>query len=429
VKLAVLATLVAATGLASAQPRRYPSTPTDTDDELQRKSKLWEAATNPQRSPYDALIAEAQQLLEDRTAESARDAIGKLDAAIALMVGESIAYRLRAEAALTLKDWPRCARDFAAAFDRLKRTDVELKSSADLRRRIGICLARSGKLAEAEVTLAEATASGLGTGELWMRLGEVRMAMGKLEEAIGALESALDYGDVATTLVRWLLSAAYDRARKPAQAVEAANRALAVDPDLAMLRANQVPLLGSGELEYLVGLASSLRDPPRSEMALMYFRRYLAIAPDSAWRRRAEDHVRELKLAELPEGIEKSSGNAPLDLAAARGVVRKVMPAMRQCLQKFPAIMLRVEVTRVGPRSAPSTPPTASAPRRPPRLYLPPEGVTILPHMVADDQTSKLDIDTAVRCVEPFGERVRAVLPAVADRDAYYKAMFYVVAP
>jgi tetratricopeptide (TPR) repeat protein len=405
---------------AWAQSKRYPPDPVDKDDQAKRKSKLWDSATNPQRTPYESLIAEAQQLLEDRTAEGAKDAIGKLDDAVKLMPDESTGYRMRGEANMTLKDWGRCAGDFQLALDRLKRTDVEVKSSTDLRRRLGLCQARAGKLADAEHTLAEAAASGLGNGEVWMRLGEVRIAMGKLDEAIGALESALEFGDVSSALVRWLLAGAYDRARKPAQAVDAGVKALAADRELGTLKNGTVPLLGAGETEYLTGLAYSVYDPPRAEYSLIYFRRFLKVAPESPWRRRAEDHLRELKTSELPEYVEKRGGNALLEPLVARPGVRKLMPQMRQCMAKIPGVVLEVTVTKSGPR----TPVPVGARRS----YLPPDGVTILPAANIDAST-KAEIDAAVRCIEPIGEKVKTGLPVIKDKDAYYKAVFSVVAP
>jgi tetratricopeptide (TPR) repeat protein len=424
VRLAVVILLVFAS-VASAQSKRYPADPVDKDDEAKRKSKLWDSATNPQRTPYDSLLAEAQQLLEDRTPEGARDAIGKLDEAIRLVSDDSAAYRMHGDATMTLKDWPRCAGDYQAALDRLRRTDVEVKGSADLRRRLGLCLARAGKLADAERVLAEAAAGGLGNGELWMRLGEVRIAMGKLEEAIGALESALDFGDVSPALVRWLLAGAYDRARKPAQALEAAAKALALDRELATLKVGAVPLLGAGESEYLLGLGYSAYDPPKAEYSLVYFRQFVKIAPESPWRRRAEDHLRELKASELPDFVEKRGGNALLEPLVARPVVRKLMPQMRACMAKVPSIVLEVTITKSGPR----TPVPVGARRS----YLPPDGVTTLLALDAATKTpaevSKSDIDAAIRCIEPLAEKVKANLPAIKDKDAYYKALFSVVAP
>lgn len=408
--------------VAAAQRSKYPPEPVDRDREAASRSTLWEAASNPQRSPYDALIAEATQLLEDRSGIGAKDAIVKLDQAIKLLPGDAKAYRLRGDAHVMLKGWAGCAADYQATIDRLKASDVEVRSSNELRRKLGLCLARSGKLADAERVLAEAAASGIanGAGETWMRLGEVRVALGKLEEAVGALEAARDTNEVPPALIRMLLAGAYDRARRPADAVAAVGEAVQKDYDLGSIRGNALPLLGDGESEYLLGLASSLRDPPRPEHALIYFRRFLAIAVTSPWRRRVEEHINTLRTSELPEVVDRINATTAslFDPVAARPIVRRAMGPMRGCLAKIPTVLLKVEITKLGPRS------TALG-RRP---YAPPEGVTIL----VEENPDKIDkpaVDVAIRCLEPLAERVKAALPAIRDQDAWYRARFLVVSP
>jgi tetratricopeptide (TPR) repeat protein len=420
--LALVASLVVlASTPASAQSKRYPPEPVDKDDEAAAKSKLWDAASNPQRSPYNDLVKEAEEGLRDKSDDGAKDAVGRLDQAIKLMPDDDKAYRLRGEAHMLLKDWTRCAADYQHTLARLKRADGDLRSSIDIRRRLGLCQARSGKLADAERTLAEAAASGAGNGEVWMRLGEVRIAMGKLDEAITALEAATEMGDVSQALVRWLLAGAYDRARKPSDATKVGVEALKSDRELSTLKSTAaVPLLGTGESEYLTGLAYGVFDPPRPEYSILYFRRFLKVAPDSPWRRRAEDHLRELKSAELPEFVEKRGGNALFEVVQARVAVRKLITPLRACMAKLPNVIMEITVTKSGPR----TPVTVGTRRS----HQPPEGVTILP-TVNIDGTSKADIDGATRCMEPIGEKLKATLPAIKDKDAYYKAAFSVVAP
>ena len=417
---AILLAILASASVAHAQSKRYPPDPVDRDAEVSKKSGLWEAATNPQRTPYDALLAETKQLLDDASAAGAKEAVAKLDDAVKLMPGESTAYRLRGQAHMTLKDWDRCASDYSATLLRLKANDVEVRSSAEIRRRLGICLAHAGKLAEAERVLAEAAASGMGSGEIWMRLGEVRIAMGKLEEAISALESARDAGgEVPQAIVKLLLAGAYDRARRPAEAAAAAADAAQKERDLATtVRNSPVPLLGVGESEYLLGLAAGMHDPPRPEHALVYFRRFLKLATDSPWRKRAEEHVKELRTADLPETIERglSYPSGPwFEAQQMRPPVRKVMPAMRACLAKTGNVAFRVELTKVGPKGTT-------------RRFTPPEAATVLPDE-NPEQVSKTDLDTATRCIQPIAERLIQTLPAIREKDAWYKFKFFVVSP
>lgn len=416
---ALTAIASAAAAPAHAQSRRYPPEPVDKDDEAANRSGLWEAATNPQRTPYDALVAEAQQGMEDHSPEALKDAIVKLGQAIKLLPDDERAYRLRGDARLALADWAGCAADFQATLDRLRRPDVEARSTADLRRRLGTCLARAGQLADAERVLADAAATGHATGELWLQLGQVRIALGKLDEAISALEAAKGEGDVSQSLVRWLLAGAYDRARRPADALDAGQDAWRIDHDLTPLKPSSgYPLIGAGESEYLLGLAWEMAESPRPELATLYFRRFVTLAPESPWRRRAHEHLRELDRIALPEQVEQIGGNAAFDRAAARAAVRRFMPQLRACAADLPEVLFEVDITKIGPRS--TTPG--------PRLYVPPAGAPI---RVADNpgDAPKGDTDATIRCMQKHADRVMAALPAVKGKDTYFKARFYVIGP
>ncbi len=420
---------------ASAQSKKYPAEPVDKDQELADRSRLWENATNPSSEPYLDLVIDAKQAISDRTDDQLRFAVDKLDQAIALLPDEPDAYALRGSAYMDLKQWERCTADLQKAAAKAKTEDVpDRKLATEQRRKLGLCQARSGKLADAERTLSEAAATGTGTGEMLMRLGEVRIAMGKLEEAIAALTASLEASDAPShALTRWLLAAAYDRARRPADAINAAKEAAKLDARFMPLRSPTIPLLGVGELEYMLGLAWESNDPPRPEYALVYFRKFLRLAPDSPWRKRAEDHLRELKTTVLPESIErKPGGAATVDLDAARAIVRKQMPAMRACLAKVPNQAIEVKITRSGPRSVAPKPvrpdPFTRSRYRPPLPPAPPpDGVSVIASSELPFDVARADIDAAARCVDPIASKL--VMPAVKEKDAWYQIAFLVVAP
>lgn len=413
--------IVAAAGLAiaapaAAQSRRYPPDPVDKDAEKAARSNLWSAAITPERHPYQDLVRTATEALAQRTADQTGEAIKKLDAAIKLLPREPDAYRLRGDAYLERKDWARCAADLAAADANRRRDDDNPRALAELHRKLGLCQARAGKLTEAERTLAETAASGSAAGEVWMRLGEVRIAMGKLDEAIAALDSALEATEGnAQAMIHFLLAEAYDRARRPGDALAAAAEGVKLDRQLAVLHNPVIPLLGAGEAYYMLGLAHSA-DPARPEYALAYFRRFVKEAPDSPWRKRAEDHLRDLRAVDLPDTVTRG-GTALLDLDAVRAAARRAMPQLRACLARFPTVVVEVEISRSGPR----TPPTD---RVRPRFFTPPDGVTV---RVAVGELADRDLDAVDRCLEAQANRL--ALPAVHEHDAYYKATFDVVGP
>lgn len=415
-----LAGVLGALAPAAAQSKRYPPEPVDKDAEEAASSQLWEAATNPRQTPYALLVAEAEAKLKARTTDGAAEAIAKLDEAVRLVPDEPRAYVVRGEAHLAAQDWARCAADLAAAAARARprAQQDDPKATAELRRKLGLCQARAGQLADAERTLAEAIASGTTSGEVWMRLGEVRIAMGKLEEAIGALEAAADTSDGSQVMIAWLLAGAYDRARRPMESAHAVRRAIIADRELRALSHPTLPLLGAGEDAYLMALGYGDAENPRPEYALVYFRRFVELAPASPWRKRAEEHLRELRAVALPETVLRQGGNAQIDLAAARTAVRKHMPALRACLAAQPGTVVKVDVTRTGPRTPPTT-------RDRPRYYAPPEAIEIRAALALG--ASRAEQDAAIRCLEPLAARV--ALPAVRERDTYYKVSFLVVGP
>jgi len=418
-----LVAAVAAVGLvagltapAAAQSRRYPPAPVDKDAENATRSSLWNAAVTPERHPYQTLIRAATDALNQRTLDQTTEAIKKLDAAIKLLPREPEAYRLRGDAYLERKDWPRCTADYVTADATLRREDETPRAMADLHRKLGVCQAHAGKLGDAERTLAETAASGNASGEVWMRLGEVRIAMGKLDEAIAALRSALESTDPSSqSMIHFLLATAYDRARRPADALFEAGEGLRLDRQLLALQNPTFPLLGAGETDYMQGLVYST-EPVRAEYALAYFRRFILAAPESPWRRRADDHIRDIRTAELPDSLTRG-GSAPLDLEGARGAIRRVMPQLRGCLARLPAVVVEVEITRSGPR----TPPTD---RLRPRSLTPADGVTV---RVAVGEVAGRELDAVDRCIEAGAAKI--ALPAIKERDMYYKATFAVVGP
>ncbi|HET9624690.1 MAG TPA: hypothetical protein VFP84_25155 [Kofleriaceae bacterium] len=420
-RLAALAAVLGALATpAAAQSKRYPPRQVDKDAEAAAKSDLWNAAITPERHPYQDLVHAAKEALNQRTFDHTTEAIGKLDEAVQLLPREPEAYRLRGDAYYERREWAKCAADFAAAVTYTQRDDEPAHVMAALRRKLGVCQGHAGKLAEAEQTLTEAVTSaavsGGGVGETWMHLGEVRIALGKLDEAIAALRSSLDANEPgAPAMTRFLLAEAYDRARRPADAAIEAATAVGLDKSLSLLFNPAMPALGNGDYDYMLGLAFAV-EPARPEFTLAYFRRYARSAPDSPWRKRAEEHIREIKATAFPEQV-AHVGTAPVDPAVVRVAARRVMPQLRACLGKLPTTVVEVEIVKDGPR-------TPADDRSRPHVFMKPEGVIVHRAVgeLSDDQLVAIEA-----CIKPFATRI--AMPAVKDRDTYYQASFYVVAP
>ncbi|MCX5743479.1 MAG: hypothetical protein NT062_13380 [Proteobacteria bacterium] len=430
------ALLIATASPASAQSKKYPPVQTDKDREAEEKSRVWESALHPDQHSYEDLVAANEgAITRDGRPERVKVAIAELDKAVALQPRRHEAYQLRGAGYDRLQDWARCAKDLEAA-DALAPRDPD-DPRFEHRRRLGVCQARAGTLTAAEQTLAKLTSAGTRDGETWMRLGEVRIALGKLDEAITALTFAANDADTAQATARWLLALAYDRARMPSQAAEALAAAYSRDSGFSLLANPPQPFLGVAESDYMLGLAYGLAAPtPRPEVQLIYFQRYLRLAVDSPWRKRAEEHVKELRVLEFPERKEslKRGHGAALDLDVALGAIRKGMPAMRQCMAKTPGTILTVMITRVGPRSPTPPPPPPIRPdpfagRRPqPRMTLPPAaGVSITQDPVILAAVPRAELDAAIRCLEPLADKLK--LPPVKEKDSAYAVTFSVVGP
>lgn len=414
-----LVVLLASAGAATAQSKRYPPAAPDKDAEAEQYSDLWEDAINPDQRPYLELIKAAEAHIARNTSEDTKQALAKLGEAIAKMPSEPQAYIVRGRIYLTKRDWPKCADDLGAAEDHIKESEPTQRTR--MRIDLGVCQSRSGRLADAERTLVRAASSAPAyRGELGLRLGEVRVALGKLDEAIDALSAALEFSDVQHQLTRWLLTAAYDRARRPTEAGEQAELARKLDPQRTYIEAPLLPHVGAGDQQYLQGVAYRYATP-KPEYALLYFRQFVKAAPESPWRRRAEEHVRELSNIRFPakETI-TTTGPATTTVEDMRAALEKSIKPLRQCLAAMPTTAFQITITKVGPRTPEST-------RDRPLYRVPTPNVRVAQILSVGDRATDAESLKAGDCVEKEANKLK--LPAPKERDAWYMMSFLVVAP
>jgi tetratricopeptide (TPR) repeat protein len=403
--------------VAWAQSKKYPPVVPDKELEDERRSDLWESTLHPDTGPYKELVRDAKRLIEHRTPDDIKVALDKLDAAIKRVPRAPEAYVVRGQLYLDQKEWAKCADDLGRAEDLAKGSDPTTRTKARID--LGNCQARAGRYADAENTYLRATASAqTQRSELWLRLGEVRIALGKLDEAIDALTAAID-ADSSNALARWLLMSAYDRARRPSEALEHAQLAARYDASRTYIEHPTLPLLGTDEADYLSGLAYRYATP-KPEYALLYFRHFVKLAPESPWRRRAEEHVRDLsKLAWPAKETITSSGTAAVAVDAMQKVLERPVATMGRCMTKLPSSAFQVTITKTGPR----TPETV---RDRPIYRMPPPGSKVT-NLLTMDVVAKPELESAQRCLELLASKLP--LPPPKERDTYYMLSFVVISP
>lgn len=413
--LAPLAPLGLDASSAHAQSSRYPAPPKDRDREQDQTSQLWEQAAEPARAPQARLLAEARRLIAGRTPAELQAAADKASAAIALRPTEPSAYFFRAVALEQLARWHECAADFRKALelDPKFTADPELRYGDNPLLGLGICLARDGHLADAEVALDRAVARTPGVQE-WLRLGETRIAMGKLREGLEALVASTEASGESTpsALNSWLRALAYDRGRQTALASEAAQAAALSDRFLRQLTSPAVPFVSKADEQYLMGLGWESSNRP--ELALAYFRGVVMTRPDGLWTRRAREHVELLEQTAFPLDVARS-GPAPLDAVVATAAVRKAMPQLVACVAALPAVAFTLRVTRSRP---PATGPGIRS--------VPPAPGLAVTQDVAFGDPSEAALEQAERCLLPV--TLKLELPPIKEPGTWHHVSFSLIA-
>jgi tetratricopeptide (TPR) repeat protein len=402
---------------AHAQSKKYPPITPDKELAEEKRSDLWDGALHPDMRPYKELLRDAKRLIDHNTPDDIKAGIEKLDAAIMRLPKEAEAYLMRGQLFLAQKLWAKCADDLARAEDFTKVTDLAVRTRSRIE--LGNCQARAGRWTEAENTFVRATASAqTQRSELWMRLGEVRIALGKLDEAIDALTAALD-ADSSSAFARWLLATAYDRARRPSEAAEHAQMAARFDPSRTHIDHPNLPLISTSEADYMSGLAHRYA-AQKPEYALVYFRRFAKVATESPWKRRADEHVRELSAIKFPaQQTITANGTSTVQIDEMQKLLEKPVATMRQCLANLATSAFQVSVTRVGPR----TPDTVRD--RP--IYRLPRASSKVSDDLLNAGLPKDVVDETKRCLEMQADKLQ--LPMPKERDTYYVLSFIVISP
>jgi hypothetical protein len=163
----------------------------------------------------------------------------------------------------------------------------------------------------------------------------------------------------------------------------------------------------------------SFLDTSSPELALLDFRRVLAVAPESPWHGRAVEHMKALTALVLPQAVHRSSNSSAIvETSLIRAAIVPVMPALRACLSKQPTVAYEITMVRDAPKSPDAADRT--------RVALRPETTTIkLDVDIGDSPTSSEDVTRA--CLAANAAKI--ALPIPKERDTWYQTTFVVIAP
>lgn len=232
-----------------------------------------------------------------------RRALAAFDRAVSLLPKHSEGHFWRGRVLYELEEYARAAEAYARAEaldPPLSRRNAYMVA-ADL----GIIYSKLGKLAEA-VEAYDRAARLLDDPELDLRArraersrllanaAESLMALGRLDESIQRYEAALVRAGSARErrLVQWGLAVAYDRDEQVSQALDLVRKAVARDPEMAILTDPDVFFVPEGEVHYYFALGYLVKG--QRVQAEQQWKRYLAKLPDHPWAYRARAHLEQL---------------------------------------------------------------------------------------------------------------------------------------
>ncbi|HEY0255522.1 MAG TPA: hypothetical protein VGC41_28530, partial [Kofleriaceae bacterium] len=160
------------------------------------------------------------------------------------------------------------------------------------------------------------------------------------------------------------------------------------------------------------------------EIALLHFRHFEKVAPESPWRRRADEHVKELAATAFPQQLVRTAQSTALqEMAPLVPVVQKAMPRVRACLAKAPWTTYTVTIQKSGPTSDDRDHVRYATPQ----LHFGSiQGVDVKLERSLEPVTNPVD-EVAQKCIAQAAASI--VLPTPKDRDTYYRFSFLVVAP
>lgn len=331
-RLALASTLLLGmASIASADDK-----PKDFDEDSEGRSDFWERAIHPNKQLYANRIKRAQRYLNRSDQQSRQRAERLLRDAIKLQPDAPKAYWYLGVLHMRNQDWKKCAAVHGKMIDKYPdfKPPVDRRNPRSLDMSVGTCHSLAGNYEGAIRHFKRILARGdTNLYQVHWRLGETYMALGRLKDAIASLKNALRLR--SDHLVRFALAAAYDRNEQLALAREQLKRA-----NISYIGNQQI--IPAEDRVYYKALKAQYQGDARK--AVLYFREYLLKAKRSQWRRRAEHHLKSLKIKKLTVTDLNLDGTAKLDLKLLTARINKAQKAFQTCLSVAPGLLVSVRL-------------------------------------------------------------------------------------
>jgi tetratricopeptide (TPR) repeat protein len=415
--------VAAASAAALAQPTVPPPQQLDFDEKQEQRSDFWERALDPSSAEYEGLVERAVVLLREGDRESLAQAGQILRKAVQLSPDRPLAHLWQGRLFDREGNHAACAQSMAKALDldpALHAPGGSEPTEVAAAYELAVCRARAGKFEAAIEGLRRIMDRAQNQQvAVYQRLGECYMALGRLDEAIESFRQGLRLSPYSAEL-GFALAVAHDRDEDAAQSREALTHALSRDPRASSLAAANRVWVPPHEAHYYLGLAYlGGEDWAR---AVMHFRRYLALAGETSWTRRARARYEEALGGAIAGAGLEIKGSSTLDQVRLTALIARSDGPLQACLRKTPDLLLRVSITRVLPSksskdSKGKAVATTAATAKP--------GVRVL---VQEQSGARLsDVRAVVACTEAIARKIPVPRPTGAP-GTYATVEFNVIA-
>jgi tetratricopeptide (TPR) repeat protein len=360
VSIVALALLIAAPAHADdPQPRpRLPDEyPADFDHANETYSRFWEEALRPHAKSYGSKVRTAEVAIANfgNAPKKLENAKQLLREAIELEPDTPAAYWWLGELYEKQEKWAECAAQRQKVFDLDPGflPPVRQPKSWTLDLALGNCLARAGDYEDAIAHYRRILVSGeTQRSYAHLQLGMVYMALGRINDAIDTFEDAMadritnPSASRRTSFMYFAAAVAYDLDEQDGRARELLDIALQYDPGSSSLQSPENRFLLPADHLYFRALAESARRRRRA-FAIAYFRRYVAVAGDSGWVRRADAHLEQLVGDSFDDDDISIRGAGITDSKKTRAAVLRKSADLHACLAETPKLMFRVTITKI----------------------------------------------------------------------------------